>query len=306
MAAAAPAAAPAAPPAAPAYASIDALLAAVSQEAGLEARLRAALSAQPKEFLVEQLLRVHASRQQLLLPPLPRAPPPAVVESDAALAARAQRITAWRLDTQALQERWRRLRDFTRKSLEAGGYLAPGAPRQGGQVVPPSHRTPAGQALLEEAQDALVACLYGDGDLGVDLPRVRREMLTFFLPKAKAHRVSYLLRADTEVEVEGNWRDPCVGGQPPLVSRPLAHARARAHALVTHTQTSPAGPRSVENAHDEHAINIMVEVEFGEISEGLVGHFARAALTLINLLDVNEQLLYARINKVDESTLVEF
>ncbi|MFF8974484.1 hypothetical protein [Streptomyces sp. NPDC014995] len=44
-------------------------------------------------------------------------------------------------------------------------------------------------------------------------------------------------------------------------------------------------------------------MEYGEIAGELVGNGIAAALRLINDLEVNEQVLYARMENVEESTL---
>jgi hypothetical protein len=50
---------------------------------------------------------------------------------------------------------------------------------------------------------------------------------------------------------------------------------------------------------------VIVEVEFGEVAGELVGHGIVRCLSLINNLEVNEQVLYARMINVEESTLIE-
>jgi hypothetical protein len=62
-------------------------------------------------------------------------------------------------------------------------------------------------------------------------------------------------------------------------------------------------PAGVSN--DERADNVIIEVEFGEVAGELVGHGVIRALSLINNLEVNEQVLYARMINVEESTLIE-
>ena len=64
-----------------------------------------------------------------------------------------------------------------------------------------------------------------------------------------------------------------------------------------------ARPSGVSN--DVRADNVIVEVEFGEVAGELVGHGIVRCLSLINNLEVNEQILYARMINVEESTLIE-
>ena len=86
-------------------------------------------------------------------------------------------------------------------------------------------------------------------------------------PRAKAGALDFM-RASTELAAEGTWQDP----------------------------------DSVSN--DEHAANIVLEVQFGETADELVGHGITTALSLINNLEINEQVLYARMINVEESTLI--
>jgi hypothetical protein len=87
------------------------------------------------------------------------------------------------------------------------------------------------------------------------------------LPRAKAGALDFM-RASTELAAAGTWQDP----------------------------------ESVSN--DERADNVLLEVQFGETADELVGRGIVAALSLINSLEVNEQILYARMINVEESTLI--
>ena len=76
------------------------------------------------------------------------------------------------------------------------------------------------------------------------------------------------MRASTEIEVAGTWQDP-------------------------------------ENvSSDERADNILLEVQYGEVADELVGDGIILALSLINNLEINEQVLYARMINVEETTLI--
>lgn len=63
------------------------------------------------------------------------------------------------------------------------------------------------------------------------------------------------------------------------------------------TELAAAGtwqdPDSVSN--DERADNVLIEVQYGEVGGELVGRGIVLALTLINNLEVNEQVLDARM-----------
>ncbi|WP_028964681.1 hypothetical protein [Streptomyces thermolilacinus] len=273
-------------------------------------RLRGALLGQPKEWLADELMArlagTHDSRPAALAalvdgaPPRPTprhaqpvrggaptpgtapdghttgpagqpSPGPAgepgpLAESDEDRARRRERLRACPLDDDALAERVARLRSWTRERLEAEGLLID-PPAMGGPLIGPDHRSPAGEALLLEAKDLLYALPFGDTDDGVRLDRVERELLTLTLPRAKAHSLTFLLRAATEIGAVGTWRDPSGG------------------------------------AHDERAPNLLLQVEYGEVADELVGNGLAAALRLINHLEVNEQVLYGRMENVEESTL---
>jgi hypothetical protein len=96
---------------------------------------------------------------------------------------------------------------------------------------------------------------------------VQRELLTITVARRKAGAIACLLRAATEIDVEGTWRDPD------------------------------------EVSHDDRAPNTLIEVEYGEVATEAVGRGIKLALRLINDLEVNEQILYARMEDIEESTL---
>ena len=95
-------------------------------------------------------------------------------------------------------------------------------------------------------------------------------------------------------------------GQPMTLTLPRAKATAFDF-IPAATELSGAGmwrdPSGVSN--DVRADNVIVEVEFGEVAGELVGHGIVRCLSLINNLEVNEQILYARMVNVEESTLIE-
>jgi hypothetical protein len=231
------------------------------RQAAFRLRLREKLLGQPKEWLVEQLLtRIgdasdagdagdasHEARQE-------------------ERGARSARIQAMCLDDTCLQAFIARCRPLTRDRLEQDGFLiAP--PVKGAELIGASCRTPRGEALLREAKDLLEALLFGDEDLNVRLARVQRELLTITVARRKAGAIACLLRAATEIDVEGTWRDP------------------------------------EEVSHDDRAPNTLIEVEYGEVATEAVGRGIKLALRLINDLEVNEQILYARMENIEESTL---
>ncbi|MEV5463473.1 hypothetical protein [Streptomyces sp. NPDC002788] len=232
----------------------------------LRRRLREALADRPREWLVEQLLDL------ALAPGLPvqRGGRPDVApaeEHGEERERRAERVRALALDLARLRRFLDDYRAVDRDTLiERGLLLAP--PAKGGALLGPEHRSTEGERLLTEAKDLLHALLFGDEEAGVRLDRVERELLTLTLPRHKAHAIAFVLRAATEIGAAGTWRDP--GGA----------------------------------ANDERAPNTILQVEYGEVAEELVGNGITACLRLINNLQINEVVLYARMENVEESTLV--
>jgi hypothetical protein len=72
------------------------------------------------------------------------------------------------------------------------------------------------------------------------------------------------------------------------------------------TELAAAGtwqdPDSVSN--DERADNVLLEVQYGDTKDERVGDGIIVALSLINNLEVNEQVLYARMIDVEQTTLI--
>jgi hypothetical protein len=155
-----------------------------------------------------------------------------------------------------------------RDGLIASGHLAASAPAKGTAMITREHRSATGDALLTRAKDVLFALLFGDASNGTHLERVQEELLTMTVPRFKAGALDFM-QASTELSAAGTWQDP----------------------------------ESVSN--DERADNVLLEVQFGEIDGELVGHGIATALSLINNLEVNEQVLYARMINVEETTLIQ-
>jgi hypothetical protein len=230
------------------------------REAAFRLRLREKLLGQPKEWLVDRLL------ERIVDVPPADAPDDAAETSQQERDARTARIKAMCLDDACLHAFIERCRPLTRDRLEQDGYLlAP--PVQGAPLIGASCRTPRGEALLREAKDVLEALLFGGADNNVRLVRVQRELLTITVARSKCAAIAGLLRAATEIDAEGTWRDPD------------------------------------EVSHDDRAPNTQLEVEYGEVASEAVGRGIKLALRLINDLEINEQILYARMENVEESTL---
>lgn len=185
-----------------------------------------------------------------------------------ARAARVARVIALALDLAAVEAFVGRHAGLDRAALVEAGHLDPAAPPKGTDPIGPSHRQPSGEVLLEHAKDMLYALLFGDESTATRFDRVQRELLTLTLPRSKSGAFDFIPAA-TELSGAGTWRDPT----------------------------------GVSN--DVRADNVIVEVEFGEVAGEHVGHGIVRCLSLINNLEVNEQILYARMINVEESTLIE-
>lgn len=180
--------------------------------------------------------------------------------------ARIERVHELGLNLQVLKKFLTEFKGYDREKLIATKHLQKNAPTQGTDFLLPAHRLPKGEALLERAKDMFYALLFGSESTNTHLPRIQREMLVVTLPKHKAQSLNFL-QASTQQTAIGTWQDP----------------------------------ESVSN--DVQAENIILEVEFGEIKGELVGHGILQCLNLINCLEVNEQILYARMTNVEESSL---
>ena len=191
-----------------------------------------------------------------------------VVEAKArARKERLARVVALGLDRSGLEAFLAEHAGATRERLVAGGHLAEDAPAKGTALIQGTHRSPAGEAVLTAAKDVLFALLFGDDSNGTTLDRIQQELLTMAVPRFKSGALDFM-KASTELSAAGTWQDP----------------------------------DSVSN--DERADNILLEVQFGEVEGELVGQGIVAALSLINNLEVNEQILYARMMNIEEATLI--
>lgn len=191
-------------------------------------------------------------------------------ERDAKANARAERLArvkALGVDADTVKTFADEYRSVTRESLQASGHLAKDAPAKGTALLVSADRTPAGDELLERAKDVLYALLFGDASIGTTIERTQQELLTFALPRFKATALDFM-RASTELAAAGTWQDP----------------------------------DSVSN--DERADNVVLEVQYGDTPEEIVGDGIIAALTVVNNLEVNEQVLYARMINVEQTTLI--
>ena len=192
------------------------------------------------------------------------------VEVEAKARARAdrlERVRALALDHAALDAFLAEFAGVTSDWLVDTGALRSDAPAKGTSLLAPAHRTEKGESLLRLAKDVLFALLFGDDSTNTRLARIQQELLTMALPRPKAGALDFM-RASTELSAAGTWQDP----------------------------------ESVSS--DERADNVLLEVQFGETADEVVGRGIVVALSLINNLEVNEQVLYARMVNVEESTLI--
>lgn len=185
----------------------------------------------------------------------------------AARDARNRRLLALGLDEARLRAFNDEHAAVTRDGLIASGHLAADAPAKGTALITTAHRSEAGEALLELAKDVLFGLLFGDERSGTTIARTQHELLTFALPRFKAAALDFM-RASTELTAAGTWQDP----------------------------------DSVSN--DERADNVILEVQYGDTADELVGTGILRCLSIINNLEVNEQILYARMIDVEQTTLI--
>ena len=162
----------------------------------------------------------------------------------------------------------RQYKSFKRHELIAHGYLLPAAPAKGLELISPAFRTDKGNALLTQAKDILYGLLFGSERTNTHLPRVEQELLALTVPRLKMHALDFM-QATTELSVFGTWHDP----------------------------------ESVSN--DDLAENVILEMEYGELASEEIGNGIIVTLGLINNLEVNEQILYARMMNIEQSSLIE-
>jgi hypothetical protein len=183
-------------------------------------------------------------------------------------AERFERVKAIQLDRAKLTEFIKQFDGYTRESLIKDGYLLAKAPEKGTDLISEEFHTEKGSQLLVYAKDVLFALLFGDASTHATFDRHQQELLTLTLPRFKAEALDFM-KATTELSALGTWQDP----------------------------------DSVSN--DQRADNVIFEVEYGEIEGELIGNGVIHCLSLINNLEVNEQILYARMINLEQSTLIE-
>ncbi len=181
-------------------------------------------------------------------------------------AERLARLEEIELDEPKLDTFINQYKKYNRVHLEQEGYLI-SPPPKGTDLITTQYRSAKGEALLIKAKDILFALLFGDESISVNFDRVEQELLTLTLPRFKAQAIDFM-KATTEIGGLGSWQDP----------------------------------DSVSN--DNCVENVLLQVEYGEINRELIGDGIVTTLSLINNLEVNEQILYARMINVEQSTLI--
>ncbi|WP_431166506.1 hypothetical protein [Tenacibaculum halocynthiae] len=175
------------------------------------------------------------------------------------------RIKSIGYDSKTLSDFIGEYQKINRSKLEESGLLL-NPPKMGLNSIAVQQRSIKGETLLKKVEDMLYVSLYGDITINVDLKRNQKEMLTIMLPKSKSDSLSFL-KAVSEMNVTGTWNDP----------------------------------DGVSN--DDHTNNVELQIEFNNDEEGTIGLAIFTALNLINLLHVNEQILYTRMEKIERSSL---
>ena len=156
--------------------------------------------------------------------------------------------------------------EYDRARLESEDYLY-NPPPKGTDIITPEYRSERGEILLTLAKDTLFAILFGDESMCVYFDRVEQELLTMTLPRYKAQALDFM-KATTEIGGLGTWQDP-------------------------------------NNASNEdHAEYAILQVEYGEVDSKRIRDGIITTLSLVNNLEVNEQVLYARVMHVEQSSLI--
>jgi len=182
-------------------------------------------------------------------------------------AERIARIKNLELNEEKLDAFIKKYEKYDRERLLAEGYLIDSPPEKGTDLIRSIYRSEKGNELLVQAKDILFALLFGDESTNTTFNRVERELLTFTLPRFKSEPLNFM-KATTEISGSGTWQDP----------------------------------ESVSN--DSRANNVILQVEYGEVTSERIGDGIVETLRLVNNLEVNEQILYARMINVEQSTLI--
>jgi hypothetical protein len=180
---------------------------------------------------------------------------------------RAERVKKMNLDLDRLRAFIAQYKGSSRETLIQEGYLASEAPARGTDLITGEFRPENGMELLQHAKDMLFGMLFGDESTNTRFKRTQRELLILTIPCLKADPLDFM-KATTELRAQGTWHDPQGA------------------------------------THDLRADNVVLEIEYGEVEGEQIGDGIVTALRLINNLEINEEILYGRIEKIEQSTLV--
>jgi len=180
---------------------------------------------------------------------------------------RSERVQALGLEMGKLREFLDAHKSHDRELLIGEKYLKADAPSKGTDLITEKFRSAQGNALLALAKDMLFGLLFGDETTNTHFERVQRELLTLTVPRMKIDALDFM-KATTELSAVGTWQDPKGA------------------------------------ANDMQADNVVLEIEYGEVEGELIGDGVVLALSLINNLEINEEILYGRMENIEQSTLI--
>ena len=180
---------------------------------------------------------------------------------------RAERVKTLKLDEARLKEFVHHYKEYSREKLIEEHFLSADAPAKGGELITDEFRSQEGNELLQHARDMLFGFLFGDESTNTHFHRIQRELLTLTVPRMKADALDFM-KATTELSAQGTWQDPKGA------------------------------------ANDMRADNVVLEIEYGELEGERIGDGIVTALKLINNLEINEEILYGRMENIEQSTLV--
>ena len=180
---------------------------------------------------------------------------------------RAERVKKLKLDEEKLANFVHSYKGYTREQLVEEKFLSAKAPAKGQDLITDEFRPTKGDELLQHAKDMLFGLLFGDENTNTSFHRIQRELLTLTVPRMKSDALDFM-KATTELSAMGTWQDPKGA------------------------------------ANDMRADNVVLEIEYGEIEGERIGDGVVTALKLINNLEINEEILYGRMENIEQSTLV--
>jgi hypothetical protein len=180
---------------------------------------------------------------------------------------RAERVHALGLNEKKLVEFLEMHSGLSRDKLIEAKFLKTNAPAKGAGLITAEHRFPNGNELLALSKDMLFGLLFGDEYTNTHFQRIQRELLTLTVPRMKSDCIDFM-KATTELSALGTWQDPKGA------------------------------------ANDMQADNVILEIEYGEVEGEKIGDGVILALSLINNLEINEEILYGRMENIEQSTLI--